>query len=153
MFAAALPLGWYDAPHLATDAPHAAAAGDLWRKQRAARQPAEPSLQDQIKLAWIQAGLDWSPTALQVVPQLLADRPSALHSQDVSQLADQLIESGILSQMAMSDGRGSWGLGQQQEGGGFGQFFRGDLPKKLGTLLVSGSGGTPLLIDSQHVSN
>lgn len=38
--------------------------------------------------------------------------------------------------MAMSGG-GPGGLSQQQEGGGFGQFFRGDLPKKLGTLLVS----------------
>lgn len=28
-------------------------------------------------------------------------------------------------------------MGQQQDGGGLGQFFRGDLPQKLGTLLVS----------------
>lgn len=27
-------------------------------------------------------------------------------------------------------------MGQQQDGGGLGQFFRGDLPQKLGTLLV-----------------
>lgn len=59
-------------------------------------------MQDQINLAWLQAGLDWSPTALQ---------------------------------MAMSGG-GPGGLSQQQEGGGFGQFFRGDLPRKLGSLLL-----------------
>lgn len=45
----------------------------------------------------------------------------------------------ILCQMATSGGGSGGGLGQQQ-GGGFGQFFRGDLPKKLGTLLVRVSG-------------
>jgi len=37
-----------------------------------------------------------------------------------------------MAQMATPDGRA---LGQQDDGG-FGQFFRGDLPKKLGLLLV-----------------
>ena len=45
---------------------------------------------------------------------------------------------GCLMQMAMSGGRGGGSLGQRQDGGGLGQFFRGDLPQKLGTLLVSG---------------
>lgn len=40
-------------------------------------------------------------------------------------------------QMAMSGGRRGGSMGQQQDGGGLGQFFRGDLPQKLGTLLVS----------------
>ena len=40
-------------------------------------------------------------------------------------------------QMAMSGGRRGGSMGQQQDGGGLGQFFRGDLPQKLGMLLVS----------------
>ncbi len=41
-------------------------AGDLWRGKKQTAQPAEPTLQDCTSLAWLRAGLNWSPTVLQV---------------------------------------------------------------------------------------